>query len=323
MTSLFADSRWVWRDGEIVPWADATIHVMSHVVHYGSSVIEGIRSYATPQGTRIFRLEEHMDRFLKSCAIYRMPLDFDVRALSDACWELLERNGLEGSAYIRPVALRGLGSPGLDPNASPVQVCIVAWPWGAYLGTDAIDRGVSVCISTWNRPAPNTHPVLSKAGGNYLNSQLMKMEAVSRGFDEAIGLSTEGLVSEASAQNIFLVHRGELLTPPLDGTILGGITRDTVIAIADDLDIPFREARIPRELLYIADEAFLCGTASEVVPVTSVDQLPVGQGRPGEMTRRIIERFRQITRGEVEDTRGWMSRPGVARRQEEAGATGL
>jgi len=310
MTSVFDDAKWIWRDGELIPWADGQIHVMSHVVHYGSSVIEGIRSYGTPKGTAIFRLEDHMRRFIKSCAVYRMALDYDVAALTRATWELFEKNGLEGSAYIRPLAIRGLGSPGLDPRPCPVQVYIVAWPWGAYLGADAANRGVSVCTSTWNRPAPNTHPVMAKAGGNYLSSQLMKVEALSRGFDEAIGLSTEGLVSEASAQNIFVSHEGELLTPPLDGTILGGITRNTVMRIAKDLGIPCREARIPRELLYTGDEVFLCGTASEVVPVASVDEIQVGEGTPGPFAKRIIERFHEITGGKIEDTHGWMDYPG-------------
>jgi branched-chain amino acid aminotransferase len=225
-----------------------------------------------------------------------------------ACHELMEKNGLK-ECYLRPVAYRGLGAAGLYPMASAVETVIVCWPWGSYLGQAALDEGVDVKVSSWSRPAPDTHPALAKAGGNYLNSQLMRIEAHDDGYAEAIGLSTGGLVSEGSGQNVFLVRHGELLTPAIDGTILAGITRDCVLRIAQDLQLPVREVPIPREMLYVADEVFLVGTASEVTPVRSVDRVQIGEGVAGPLTRRIQERFTDIVRGRVPDVHGWLDRP--------------
>lgn len=309
MAETVPEAEWIWCDGERVRWEDARIHVVSHVVHYGSSVIEGLRSYETPEGTAVFRLAAHLRRFYDSCRIYRMEPRPSPDEVARACHDILRWNDLRGDAYIRPVALRGVGAAGLDPQSSPVRTYVLAWSWGAYLGPHTVERGVDVCVSSWTRPASNTHPAMAKAGGNYLSSQLMKMEAVSRGFQEAIGLSTDGTVSEASGQNLFLVREGELVTAPLAATILAGVTRDSVLRIAEDLGVPVRETRIPRELLYLADEIFLCGTASEIVPVRSVDGVQVGGGSAGPVTRRVQERFFGITRGELEDTRGWLEYP--------------
>jgi branched-chain amino acid aminotransferase len=307
MSASFPTTDWIWRDGEFVRWEDATLHVMSHVVQYGSSVFEGIRSYDTPDGPAILRLGAHVRRFYDSCKIYRMSPQPKREELATACHEIMERNGLK-ECYIRPVAYRGFGTAGLNPQGSPVRTCVICWPWGAILGHGGGDaEGVSVCVSSWHRPSPDTHPTLAKAGGNYLTSQLMRMEAQENGYDEAIALSPSGLVSEGTGQNVFLVRGGELLTPPVDGTILAGITRDCVIRIAGDLGIPVREVPVPRELLYVADEVFLVGTASEIAPVRSVDRITVGQGeRP--VTRRIQERFFDITRGRAPDVHGWLDR---------------
>ena len=307
MSTSFPKTEWIWRDGEFVPWEDATLHVMSHVGHYGTSIIAGMRSYDTPDGPAIFRLGAHLRRFYDSCKIYRMEPKPTPQELATACHETMERNGLR-ECYVRPVAFRGVGAAGLYPLGSPVHTFVICWPWGAYLGKESLDLGVDVAISSWMRPAPDTHPTLAKAGGNYLNGQLMRMEAQQNGFDEAIALSVSGLVSEGSGQNVFAVRQGELITPPIDGTILAGITRDCVITIARDLDIPVREAPVPREMLYIADEVFLVGTASEVTPVRSVDRVQVGEGKAGPVTRRIQERFFDITRGRAPDVHGWLDR---------------
>ena len=238
-------TEWIWRDGEIIPWDDAQLHVMSHVVHYGSSVFEGIRFYSTPAGSAAFRLSDHMRRFVNSARIYRMDLGLSKDELADACREVVNRNGLK-EGYIRPVALRGVGALGLHPGKSPVETYIVCWPWGQYLGTEALEQGVDVCVSSWSRPAPNTLPTLAKAGGNYVISQLMRMEAEANGYAEAIGLGPDGLVSEGSGQNLFLVERDVLYTPPPNGTLLHGITRDSVLKLAANLGIQTCEQPIPR-----------------------------------------------------------------------------
>ena len=283
MSAQFVGTEWIWRDGEFIPWAEANIHVMSHAVHYGSSVFEGIRCYNTPAGPAVFRAKEHMRRLLDSARVYRMDTDLDEDALTQACSALILRNELE-ACYIRPIMIRGYGAVGLNPAASPVQTYIVCWPWGTYLGDGALERGVDVCVSSWQRPGPNTHPVLAKAGGNYLSSQLIKMEAVANGFAEGIALGPGGLVSEGSGQNIFLVRNGKLLTPATDGTLLEGITRDCILTIARDLGIPVVEQQIPREMLYMADEIFFTGTAAEVTLVRSVDKITIGKGSAGEVT---------------------------------------
>ncbi len=302
----FQGAEWIWKNGEIVPWASATIHVMSHVVHYGSSVFEGIRCYRTPVGPAIFRLGDHMRRLQDSCRIYRMDGVPDAETLRKACLEVVARNGLE-ACYIRPVVFRGYGSPGVNPTACPVEVYIACWEWGAYLGEEGMARGVDACVSTWQRPEPNTYPAVAKAGGNYLNGQLLKMEAHVNGYAEAIALGPRGLVSEGSGQNLFLVRNGVLITPAVDGTFLRGITRDTILTLAHDLGIPAREQGVPRETLYTADEVFFVGTAAEVTPVRSVDRINVGSGTVGPVTRALQKRFLAVARGEVEDAHGWLT----------------
>lgn len=317
MSTVFPVTEWVWADGEVVPWRDATLHVMSHVVHYGSSVFEGIRAYASGQGPMYFRYPEHMRRLRESASIYRMQYAWTDDELRAATSDLIALNGLD-NAYIRPVVLRGLGAAGVDPEASPVQVFIAVWSWGAYLGPEALEKGVDAGVASWFRPAPNTHPNMAKAGGNYLNGQLMKMEAKRHGYEEAIALSVDGLVSEGSGQNIFLVKDGTLHTPLVDASFLHGITRDSILALAEDLGIPVKQAPIPREQLYIADEIFFCGTASEITPVRSVDHWKIGAGMCGPVTARLQQRFLAIVSGEYPDRHGWLSRAepsvgGVAR----------
>ena len=298
-------TEWILRDGEIIPWDAAQLHVMSHVVHYGSSVFEGIRFYDTPDGPAAFRLTDHIKRFANSAKIYRMDLGGTVDELADACREVVIRNGLD-SGYLRPVAVRGLGALGLHPGKSPVETYVVCWPWGQYLGAEALAQGVDVCVSSWSRPAPNTLPTLAKAGGNYVISQLMRLEAEANGYAEAIGLGPDGLVSEGSGQNLFLVDAGVLYTPPLNGTLLNGITRDSVLKLAADLDIPTREQSIPREMLYVADELFFTGTASEITPIRSVDRIEVGSGGVGHVTQLLQKEYLGIASGERPDPYGWL-----------------
>lgn len=304
MSAQFDTTEWIWRNGEFIRWESATLHVMSHVVHYGSSVFEGIRCYRTPEGPAIFRLQEHLRRLVDSARIYRMDLPYDERTLASACHDLVLRNGLE-ACYLRPIVLRGYGAAGVNPLPSPVETYLICWPWGAYLGDGALERGVDVCVSSWNRPAPNTFPAMAKAGGNYLSSQLMKMEAIANGYAEAIALSPAGTVSEGSGQNVFLVRDGTLITPALDGTLLPGITRDCVLTIARDLGLPVREQAVPREMLYCADEIFFTGTAAEVTPVRSVDRVVIGDGVAGPMTRMLQKRLLAVAHGSVADPYGW------------------
>ena len=301
----FQGTEWIWRNGEWIRWEDATIHVLSHVVHYGSSVFEGIRCYATPQGPAIFRLPEHMRRFRDSAKIYRMEMP-DMETLEEACKEVVVRNEMD-ACYIRPIAFRGYGSPGVDPAPNPVDVYFICWEWGAYLGPEALARGVDACISTWLRPFPDTYPAIAKAGGNYLNGQLMKMEAHVNGYAEAIALGPNGMVSEGSGQNVFLVRDGVLITPSVDGTFLQGITRDSIIGFARDLGITVREQNVPREMLYVADEVFFCGTAAEVTPVRSIDKITIGSGSMGPVTKRIQEHFFAVVSGDLPDMHGWLT----------------
>src|SRR6202020_1314788 len=264
----------VWHNGKLIPWDDAQIHVMSHVVNYGSSVFEGIRCYATATGPAIFRAQEHTQRLLDSARIYRIDVDYTREELVSAMVELVKNNGV-WPCYMRPIVLRGYGEAGVNPFNSPTEVYIANYPWGKYLGTDA-SEGVDVCISSWTRIAPNTLPAMAKAGANYMNSQLIKMEAIVNGYVEGIALDVTGFVSEGSGENLFLVHRDKLITAPLGNSVLPGITRDSVLQIARDLNIPIVEQMIPREMLYIADEAFFTGTAAEVTPIRSVDKIKVG-----------------------------------------------
>jgi len=301
----FPQTEWIWKDGEFIPWESATLHVMSHVVHYGSSVFEGIRCYRTPEGPAVFRLDDHLRRMEDSARVYRM--DIPTReVLGEAVEALIVRNGLE-ECYIRPISLRGLGAAGVYPLNSPVETYLVCWPWGAYLGADALEQGVDVCVSSWHRPAPNTFPALAKAGGHYLSSQLIQMEAVANGFAEGIALGPTGMVSEGSGQNLFLVRDGTLYTPGIEGTILQGITRDCVVTLARDMGIPVREVPIPREMLYMADEIFFTGTAAEVTPVRSVDRITIGTGRAGEISLRIQDELLGVATGRLPDKYGWRS----------------
>lgn len=300
------DDGWIWRNGEFIPWKDAQIHVMSHAVHYGSSVFEGIRCYRTPTGPAVLRLRDHMRRFTNSALIYRMELGYTADELGESVKELIARNQLD-ECYIRPLAFRGYGAVGLNPLNSPVETYLVCWPWGAYLGANAVEEGVDVCVSSWQRPAPNTFPTLAKAGGNYLNAQLMKMEAVLNGYAEAIALNVNGMVSEGSGQNVFLARDGVLYTPSVDGAMLPGITRDCVMTLAQELEIPVEVENIPREALYVADELFFTGTASEVNPICSVDRIPVGKGKPGPLTRRLQKELMDLAKGLRPDPYGWLA----------------
>ena len=296
----------IWRDGRFVSWDDATIHVMSHVVHYGSSVFEGIRCYETPAGPAVFRLPEHMRRLRDSCKIYRMELPHSVDELAQAAVETVNANELR-HCYLRPVAMRTGEQMGVLGVDAPVETFIIAWKWGRYLGEEALDQGVDVCVSSWRRAAPDTYPTLAKAGGNYLNSQLSKMEARLSGFIEGIMLDSNGHVSEGSGENLFLIRDDVLFTSPVAAGILQGITRDSVIRIARDLGLEVREMVIPREMLYIADEVFFTGTAAEITPIRSVDRIQVGEGRRGPITRAVQERYLGIATGKIEDPYGWLT----------------
>ncbi len=297
----------IWFNGKLVPWEKATVHVLSHALHYGSSVFEGIRAYQTPQGVAVFRLRDHMRRLVDSAKIYRIPLPFSLEQLCAACRDVIAANGLVRGAYIRPVAFRGYGEIGVTPkNEPPTEVAIAAWEWGKYLGHESEEAGVDVCVSSWNRVAPNTIPALAKAAGNYLSSQLIGAEARRLGFAEGIGLSPDGTLSEGSGENLFLVKDGVLLTPALAHSVLGGITRDTVIRLARERGIEVREAALPRELLYLADEAFFTGTAAEVTPISSVDRLPVGSGKRGPITEALQRAFFGLFSGQTPDKWGWL-----------------
>lgn len=297
---------WIWKDGEFIPWADAKVHVLAHSMQFGSAVFEGIRCYSTPRGPAIFRLQDHLRRLFHSCRVYRMDVEYTQDQIVDACRELVRRNALD-ACYIRPMVLRGYGASSMVPFASPIEFYLPCWPWGAYLGPEALAAGVDVCVTTWFRVAPNTIPAGAKVAGNYLSGQLVKMEALRLGFDEGISLNTNGRVSEGSGQNLFVVRDGNLITSPLDGTLLPGITRASVIALAGDAGIPVIERPIPREGLYDADEIFLTGTASEVTPVRSVDRIQIGAGKVGPVTRELQQSYLQIARGEVEDRHGWLT----------------
>jgi branched-chain amino acid aminotransferase len=305
-TSALTAAEWIWKDGEFIPWQDAQVHLLSVAVQFGSSVFEGIRCYETAKGPAIFRVREHIRRLHDSCRIYRMPLAHSAEVLVEACRETVRRNDLR-NCYVRPMVLWGYGSAGMNPVDSPLETYVAAWPWGAYLGEEALAQGVDVCVSSWNRAHPNTFPVQAKAAGHYVNAQLIKMEAVANGYVEGIALGPSGLVSEGSGQNLFLVRDGTVITPFLDGTSLAGITRTAVLAISEDLGYAVREQDVPRESLYTADELFFTGTASEVTPIRSVDRIPVGAGRAGPVTMAIQKRFLQTVRGEVEDARGWLT----------------
>ncbi|MDX1584003.1 MAG: branched-chain amino acid transaminase [Thermoanaerobaculia bacterium] len=303
----FKTIRKIWMNGRLVDFEDATIHVLSHVVHYGSGIFEGMRCYKTPEGPAVFRLQDHIRRLYDGCRVYRMEIPIERDEFEEACLETIRANELE-DCYVRPLVYRGVGAPGLLPDRSPVEVMIAAWGWGAYLGKEGLEKGVDVRISSWNRMAPNTFPAMTKATANYLNSQLVRIEAALDGYEEGIALDVDGYVSEGSGENIFVVRDGIIQTPPLGASILPGITRDAVMKIANDLGFEIVQMRLPREVLYLADEVFFTGTAAEVTPVRSIDRIPVGEGSRGPITQQIQERFFQHLRGEVEDRYGWLTR---------------
>lgn len=296
----------IWHNGRLIAWNDAKIHVLSHVVSYGSSVFEGIRCYSTSRGPAIFRLREHAQRLLDSAKIYRMEIPYSLDELVAGMVDTVRESGLH-DCYIRPIVLRGYGDVGVLPKDNPVETYIACYPWGRYLGHQAITDGVDVCVSSWTRIAPNTLPALAKAGANYMNSQLIRMEADVNGYSEGIALDEAGYVSEGSGENLFVVRNGNIITPPLGASVLPGITRDTIVRIAAQLDIPIVETIIPREMLYIADEVFFSGTAAEVTPIKSVDRVAVGNGTRGPITERIQSRYFEIVKGETEDEFGWLT----------------
>src|SRR5882762_4642677 len=303
----------IWHNGKLIPWDEAQLHVMSHVVNYGSSVFEGMRCYSLPEGPAIFRASEHMQRLLDSAKIYRIDVDYTRDELVSAVVDVVRNNGV-WPCYIRPIILRGYGEAGVNPFNSPTEVYICNYPWGKYLGTDSA-QGVDVCISSWTRIAPNTLPAMAKSGANYMNSQLIKMEAIINGYAEGIALDVNGYVSEGSGENLFVVRNGVLQTAPLGNSVLPGITRDSVMQIARDLGIKIIEQQIPRESLYIADEVFFTGTAAEVTPIRSVDKISVGQGIVGPITKSIQQEFYGIVRGEKADRYNWLTPVPVSAKQ--------
>ena len=296
----------IWHNGKFIDWDDATIHITAHVISYGSAVFEGIRCYATPPGPAILRLPEHAQRLLNSSKIYRMEVKYSLEELMQAMVELVRVNKMP-HCYIRPVVLRGYGVVGVDPSKTPIEVYVACWPWGGYLGADALEKGVDVCVSSWNRMAPNTLPAMAKSAANYMNSQLIKMEAIINGYVEGIALDDRGLVSEGSGENIFIVRAGTVITPPLASSILPGITRDSVITLCRDLEIPFQERSIPREELYISDEVFFVGTATEITPIRSIDRHVIGSGQRGPVTKTLQDEFFGILQGKKADRHGWLT----------------
>ncbi len=301
----FKPGRFIWMNGKLIPWDEARVHVLSHVIHYGSSIFEGIRCYATRKGPAVFRLGDHVRRLFDSSRVYRFEIPYTREQLERACLDAVLANELD-ACYIRPVVFRGYGSVGVNPLKSPVDIAIAAWEWGAYLGEEALRDGVDVQVSSWARLAPNTLPAMAKAGANYANSQLVKMEAVLNGFAEGLVLDVDGFVSEGSGENVFLVRSGKLYTPPLGASILPGITRASVITLARQMGLEVEQTRVPREALYLADELFFTGTAAEITPIRSVDRIQVGEGRPGPITGRIQTALMSILSGEAEDRYGWL-----------------
>jgi branched-chain amino acid aminotransferase len=295
----------IWHNGRMIPWDQATVHVLSHALHYASSLFEGIRCYELPSGPAIFRLSDHMQRLINSCKIYRLDLPFTRAELDRAAVELIQVNGLR-HGYIRPIALRGYGELGVHSENNPVEVFIACWEWGKYLGAGS-DEGVDVCVSSWNRMAANTLPAMAKAAANYMNSQLIAMEAHQNGYKEGIALDSRGYVSEGSGENIFVIYGGKILTPPFSASILPGITRETVMALCQELGLTVVEQDIPREMLYLADEVFFVGTAAEITPLKSVDHIPVGSGKRGPITERLQAEFFAIVEGRKPDRHGWLT----------------
>jgi branched-chain amino acid aminotransferase len=300
----------IWHNGKFINWDDAQVHVISHVISYGSAVFEGIRCYQTKQGPAIFRLRDHMHRLVNSARIYRMDLPYTLDELCAVGVDLLRVNKM-GACYLKPIVLRGYGEAGVNPFPCPVEVYMACWEWGSYLGAEAVEKGVDVCVSSWTRIAPNTLPAMSKSAANYMNSQLIRMEAIVNGYVEGIALDASGCVSEGSGENLFLVQDGVVFTPPLASSVLPGITRRSLITLCEDLKISVREQVIPREMLYIADEVFFTGTAAEITPLRSIDRIPVGNGSRGPITKLLQEEFFALTCGAKPDRHNWLTAVGV------------
>ncbi|HYE73204.1 MAG TPA: branched-chain amino acid transaminase [Blastocatellia bacterium] len=296
----------IWHNGEMIDWNQANIHVMSHVIHYASALFEGIRCYATPQGPAVFRLREHIERLRNSAYIYRMTLPYSVDDLIQACLDVVSVNEFK-ECYLRPVVFRGYGSFGVNPLNNPVECYIASWVWGKYLGEEATEVGVDVCVASWSRMSANTLPATAKSAANYMNSQLIKMDAIANGYVEGIALDGNGNVSEGSGENIFIIKDGQIVTPPLSSAVLPGITRDSVMQIARDLGYEVKEQVIPRAALYIADEIFFTGTAAEITPVRSIDKIQIGAGKRGPITAALQKEFFAITSGQKEAPGDWLS----------------
>ncbi|UCC45085.1 MAG: branched-chain amino acid transaminase [Candidatus Zixiibacteriota bacterium] len=302
----FKKTEFIWMNGKLVKWDDANIHILSHVIHYGSSVFEGQRAYKTDKGPALFRLRDHSNRLHDSAKIYRMDIGYTPEEIDQAIIDLIDVNKLE-ECYVRPIAYRGYDSLGVDPSNCPVDLAIAVWPWGKYLGPEALENGVSVCVSSWHRLAPNTMPAMAKSGANYMNGQLIKLEALSHGYAEGIGLDIHGNVSEGSGENVFLVRSGALITPTFAASILPGITRRTVINLAEDMGIKVIEQNVPREALYLADEVFFTGSAAEITPISEIDHIKIGSGKCGPITKKLQVAFFDIVEGRVKDKYNWLT----------------
>ncbi len=295
----------IWMDGKLVPWADAKIHVLTHSLHYGGGVFEGIRAYSTKRGPAVFRLTDHIQRMFRSAKIFMIDIPYTPETLIEACKDTVRASGLP-ACYVRPIVYMGYGEMGLNPLLAPINVAVIAWPWGTYLGDESLARGARMMISSWRRHDPNIIPPSAKGTGPYVNSQLAKMEAIKAGYDEAIMLNPQGMVAEATGENIFIVVDGTLITPPLSAGALTGVTRDSVMKIASDLGVPVKEADLQRTDLYLADESFVCGTAAEICPVREIDDRVIGTGEPGAITKKLQELFFAIVRGEVDQYSSWL-----------------
>jgi branched-chain amino acid aminotransferase len=304
--SPFNENGKVWMNGQLVPWKDAKIHIASHVIHYGSSLFEGFRAYETRKGTAIFRLESHTKRLYNSCKMYRMDIPYTIEEFNRAIIETIRANNMK-SCYIRPIIYRGYHTLGVDPFPNPVDCAILVWNWGKYLGDEALENGVDVKVSSWWRMAPNTFPALAKSGANYMNSQLIKMEAILDGYAEGIALNIRGHISEGSGENIFLIYNGAIYTPPLSSSVLPGITRDSVITLIREKGMRLIEETIPREMLYIADEVFFTGSAAEITPIRSIDKIAIGAGKRGPVVKKLQDEFFAYINGEREDTFHWLT----------------
>jgi len=296
----------IWHNGELIPWDDARIHIGSHVLHYGSAVFEGIRCYQTEDGPAVFRLREHIRRLVDSAKIYRMPLEFGAEEMQEACLETIRANEMD-ACYIRPIVFRGYHSLGVNPHPCPIETYVMVWEWGKYLGDEALEEGVDVMVSTWNRMAQNTLPPMAKCAANYMNAQLIKMEAMAQGYIEGIALDPRGYVSEGSGENVFVVRDEVIHTPPLSASVLAGVTRDTVMTLAREAGYRVEERDVPRDLLYIADEVFFTGTAAEITPVRSIDNVPVGRGHRGPVTAELQDAYFDLVEGRGASHGEWLT----------------